>query len=122
MVNFYYRFVPAAASIMLPLYSALVGKLWDDTMTSAFNLTKEALAIMLAHSHADAPTTITVDASGVGVDAVPWQLGILQSATEKKYSAFDRELLRSSLPSSEKTGTSWPSQTIQLFSLTQVYY
>ncbi len=75
-------------------------------MTSAFNLTKEALAnaTMLAHPHTDAPTTITVDASGVGEGAVleqliheSWQplaffIRQLRPA-EKKYSAFDRELL-----------------------------
>ena len=48
MVNFYHRFVPAAANIMHPLYQALVGKpkelLWSEEMISAFNQAKEALA------------------------------------------------------------------------------
>ncbi len=110
MVNFYHRFIPAATSIMQPLYSALVGKpkelLWDATMISAFNRTKEALsnATMLAHPHADAPIAVTADASGVAVGAVLEQLvrGSWQPLAffsrqlrpaEKKYSAFDRELL-----------------------------
>ena len=80
MVNFYHRFVPAAASIMQPLYKALVGKpkvlQWNDQMISTFNLTKEALAsaTMLAHPLTDAPTAVTVDASGVAVGAVLEQL------------------------------------------------
>jgi hypothetical protein len=54
MVNFYHRFVPATASIMQPLYSALVGKpkelQWNEAMISAFHCTTEALsnATMLA--------------------------------------------------------------------------
>ena len=110
MVNFYHRFVPAAASIMQPLYKALVGKpkvlQWNDQMISALNLTKEALAsaTMLAHPLADSPTAVTVDASGVAVGAVLEQLihGSWQPLAffsrqlrpaEEKYSAFDRELL-----------------------------
>jgi cleavage and polyadenylation specificity factor subunit 1 len=110
MVNFYHRFVPAAAAIMQPLYSALVGKpknlQWDEAMMAAFNRTKEALAnaTMLAHPHANAPIAVTVDASGVAVGAVLEQLveGSWQPLAffsrqlrpaERKYSAFDRELL-----------------------------
>ena len=109
MVNFYHCFVPAAASIMQPLYKALVGKLkvlqWNDQMISAFNLTKEALAsaTMLAHPLTDAPTAVTVDASGVAVGAVLEQLihGSWQPLAffsrqlrpaEEKYSAFDHAL------------------------------
>ena len=44
MVNFYHRFVPAAASIMQPLFQALVGKPkkleWDEKMISDFNLSR----------------------------------------------------------------------------------
>lgn len=110
MVNFYHRFVPAAASIMQPLYSALVGKpkelQWDGAMILAFNSTKEALsnATMLAHPHADAPIAVTADASGVAVGAVleqlvhsSWQPLAFFSRqlrpAERKYSTFDRELL-----------------------------
>ena len=110
MVNFYHRFVPAAADIMQPLFHALRGKpkelLWNKRMTSAFNLAKEALAsaAMLAHPRTDAPTAITVDASGVAVGAALEQLvnGSWQPLAffsrqlrpaEQKYSAFNRELL-----------------------------
>ena len=134
MVNFYHRFVPAAASIMQPLYKALVGKpkvlQWNDKMISAINLTKEALAsaIMLAHPLADASTAITVDASGVAVGAVLEQLihGSWQPLAffsrqlhpaEEKYSVFYRELSRSTWQSvtsvtSLKDGTSLYSQII----------
>ena len=65
---------------MQPIFQALMGKpkklQWDEKMISAFNLTKEALdrATMLAHPHADTPTAITVDASGVAVGAALEQL------------------------------------------------
>ena len=75
-------------------------------MISAFNSTKEALskATMLAHPCTEAPIAVTVDASGVAVGAVLEQLvhGSWQPLaffsrqlrpTERKYSAFDRELL-----------------------------
>ena len=92
------------------LYNALVGKpkelQWDDTMIAAFNRTKEALAnaTMLSYPHANAPIAVTVDASGVAVGAVLEQLvkGSWQPLAffsrqlrpaEKKYSAFDCELL-----------------------------
>ena len=95
---------------MQPLFLALVGKpktlQWNEKMISAFNLTKEALArtTMLAHPHADAPTSITVDASGVAVGAALEQLvnGSWQPLAffsrqlrtpEQKYNTFDCELL-----------------------------
>ena len=75
-------------------------------MISAFNLLKEVLvrSTMLANPHADTPTAITVDASGVAVDAALEQLvnGLWQPLTffsrqlrppERKYSAFDCENL-----------------------------
>ena len=106
MVNFYHRFVPAAASIM---YKALVGKpkdlQWDEAMIAAFSRTKEALsnATMLSYPHANAPIAVIADASGVAVGAVLEQLveGSWQPLAffsrqlrpaERKYSAFDREL------------------------------
>ena len=109
MVN-YHQFVPAAASIMQTLFQALVGKAkklqWAEKMISAFNFAKEALAraTMLAHLHVDAPTAITVDTSGIAVGAALEQLvnGSWQPLAffsqqlrfpERKYSAFDCELL-----------------------------
>ena len=48
MVNFYHHFMPAAADIMQPLFHALTGNPkalhWEQKMTSAFKLAKEALA------------------------------------------------------------------------------
>ena len=110
MINFYHRFLPAAATIMQPLYEAVAGKpkqlVWTESMMTAFNHTKEALAnaTMLAHPKSDSPLAVTVDASGIAVGAVleqciegqwrPLAFFSRQLRTaEKKYSAFDRELL-----------------------------
>ena len=110
MVNFYHRFIPHAAAVMRPLYSAISGKAklveWTDEMNMAFTQTKEALAqaTMLVHPHPEAPTALTVDASDVAVGGVLEQLidGNWQPLAffsrqlrppERKYSTFDRELL-----------------------------
>ena len=48
MVNFYHRFIPAAAQLMSPLFEALTSQtktlVWNDTMTQAFDNIKKALA------------------------------------------------------------------------------
>ena len=110
MVNFYRRFIPAAARIMAPLFVALSGKpkvlFWDDTMTKAFEDTKTALAkaALLTHPRRDAPISTTSDASDEAVGAVLEQfvdgawvpLAFFSKKLrppERKYSAFDRELL-----------------------------
>jgi cleavage and polyadenylation specificity factor subunit 1 len=114
MVNFYHRFVPAAASLMKPLFAALAGKskdhnvlVWTPEMAEAFDKTKAALAnaTMLVHPRPDAAFSLTVDASDVAVGAVleqrvqekPWEPIAFFSRQlrppEQKYSAFDRELL-----------------------------
>jgi transposase InsO family protein len=110
MVNFYRRFIPAAAQTMLPLFEALTGKpktlVWNDSMMTAFHNTKQALAdaTLLAHYCQDAQISITTDASAVAVGAVLQQLvdgnwvplaffSQKLRPPEKKYSAFDRELL-----------------------------
>lgn len=110
MINFYRRFTPAAAEIMQPLFAALAGKpgvlQWSDTMVKAFEDAKSALAgaTMLTHPWHTAPTSLTVDASDLAVGAVLQQLvhGVWQPLAffskqlrppERKYSAFDRELL-----------------------------
>lgn len=55
MVNFYRRFIPGAAQMMVPLLEALSGKLkklvWNETMTKAFRDTKKVLvdATLLTH-------------------------------------------------------------------------
>ena len=112
MVNFYHRFVPAAAQHMQPLFAVLATKpkfghlAWMDEMTNAFNTTKQALAnaIMLAHPLHDARIALTVDASAQAIGGVleQWVNGTWQPlsffsrqlrSNEAKYSAFDRELL-----------------------------
>ena len=110
MVNFYRRFLPAAARIMLPLFSALKTKpkdfLWTARMETAFLETKQLLAnaTLLVHPHPQALTSITSDASDEAVGAVLQQyvknawvpLAFFSQKlrpSERKYSAFDRELL-----------------------------
>jgi len=110
MVNFYHRFVPSAAAIMQPLYSAVTRKekllVWTSHMEAAFIRSKEALAnaAMLRHPHSNAATALTVDASDTAVGAVleqytdgSWKPLAFFSRQlrppETRYSAFDRELL-----------------------------
>ena len=78
MVNFYHRFVPAAAQHMQPLFAALANKpkfghlAWTDEMTNAFNTTKQALAdaTMLVHLLHNARIALTVDASAQAIGSV----------------------------------------------------
>ncbi len=110
MVTFYRRFLPAAAQIMSPLFEALKGKpktlIWSDTMAQAFRATKKALAdaTLLTHPRQVAAISLTTDASDQGVGAVLQQfvddawipLAFFSQRLrppERKYSAFDRELL-----------------------------
>ena len=110
MVNFYRRFLPGAAQMMIPLFEALTGKpkklSWNDAMVKAFQGTKKALAeaTLLTHPRQDAPTSLTTDASDLAIGAVLQQfidgtwvpLAFFSQklrASEKKCSAFDRELL-----------------------------
>ncbi|KAJ8398569.1 hypothetical protein AAFF_G00420970 [Aldrovandia affinis] len=97
---------------MRPLYGALRGKTrnaqvdWGEEMTAAFESAERALAepTMLSHQVPDAPIALTTDASDYAVGAVLEQLvkGTWRPLAffsqqlrpnEKKYSAFDRELL-----------------------------
>ena len=72
MVNFYRRFIPEAAQLMLPLSEAFSTKsktlVWNSVMMHAFQATKKALAeaTLLAHPCHDAPTSITADAGSGG--------------------------------------------------------
>ena len=79
---------------------------WTSKLDTAFKQSKEALAnaTMLVHPCHEAPTSLTVDASDVAVGAVLEQLidGVWKPLAffsrqlhppERKYSAFDRELL-----------------------------
>ena len=110
MVNFYHRFILAAAQLMSPLFEALTSQtktlVWNDTMTQAFDNIKKALAkaTLLANPRHDAPISLTTDASDRAVGAVlqqwtdeSWEPVAFFSKKlrppEQKYSAFDRELL-----------------------------
>lgn len=114
MVNFYHRFLPRAAHVMRPLYALIAATsktksktlTWTPEASGAFVAAKEALrrAVMLTYPEPDAPTAVTSDASDVAVGAVleqktatGWRpLAFFSRAlqpAERKYSAFDRELL-----------------------------
>jgi hypothetical protein len=81
IVNFYRRFIPAAAKILHPLTSALRGggktKLeWSPQMQAAFEAAKEAVyrATRLTHPDPDALISLACDASDAHVGAVLQQL------------------------------------------------
>ena len=110
IINFYKRFLPGASRIMIPLFKALIGKpkalQWTEDMKTAFQSTKEALAkaTLPIHPHLDVPVSLNTDASETAVGAVLQQLVNCMwiplaffsqqlRPPEKKYSAFDRELL-----------------------------
>jgi hypothetical protein len=117
MVNFYHRFIPKAALVLCPLYSALAGKptrtstvTWSAEMEHAFTTVKNMLAdaAVLVHPQTEAVTAVTVDASDIAVGGVleqridsQWQpLAFYRKQlqpTQRKYSAFDRELLAAHL-------------------------
>ena len=113
MVNFYLLFIPSAARIMEPLFSALSGKanslkllVWTNDTLRAFQDAKTALieSTMLAHAREQALIALTTDASGEAIGVVLEQLvhGVWQPLAffskhlrlaERKYSGFDREIL-----------------------------
>ena len=113
LVNFYRRFVPAAAKILLPLTDALRGGragsevlTWTTGMEAAFNTAKSVVSsvALLAHPLQSAELVLVTDASESHVGAVlqqrekrrAWQpLGFFSKKLEPaqiKHSAFDREL------------------------------
>ena len=115
LVNFYRRFLPEAARVLLPLTDALKGSKqpseqleWTSEMESSFQAAKESLmqATWLAHPHPRARLALHVDASATHVGAAlhqmepggrAWRpLGFFSrklDAAQLKWSAFDRELL-----------------------------
>ena len=116
MINYYHRFIPKLAQTIAPLHEhlALLTKnkkskkvfSWPENLNSVFNNAKNALAkvTLLAHPIHDGIFSITTDASDIAVGAVlqqqisqSWQpLAFFSKKlkdSEKKYSAFDRELL-----------------------------
>jgi hypothetical protein len=110
LVNFYRRFIPGAAGILKPLSDALRGQgrspwQWSSAMEAAFETGKEAVcrATQLAHPDPEAEISLAADASDTHIGAVLQQktatgwrpLSFYSkklSATEERYSAFDREL------------------------------
>ena len=112
MLNFYRRFVPHAAAMLLPLYELVNVKgdefeaAWTTRHDEHFQCSKDALAraTYLAHPSATAETCINTDASDTAVGAVLQQRlnGVWTPisffsrklhAAETKYSTFDKELL-----------------------------
>jgi len=110
MVNFYRKFLRGAARALAPLTDALKGSgkslSWTPVLDAAFRHAKDLLIKVpeLSHPRPSAPISLAVDASDSHVGAVLQQriddawvpLSFFSrklSETEKKYSAFDRELL-----------------------------
>ena len=113
-VNFYQRFVPAAAKILLPLTAVLKGRkkgaesqAWSPMMLTAFSNIKAALlrSVCLAFPKDNAELSLATDASATHMGAVlqqketpaaAWRpLGFFSAKLEQaqlSYSAFDREL------------------------------
>ena len=113
MINYYRRFMPRIAETLAPLHAAVTsaGKskqiVWNGECEEAFASAKARLskAVLLHHPNPFSATSLTVDASEVAVGAELSQRGPsgqwrplaffshTLTSTEKKYSAFDRELL-----------------------------
>jgi len=110
MINFYRRFLPGVARTLRPLTNALAGNPralnWSTEMQTAFETAKSALAsaVSLVHPSPSAEVSLVTDASATHVGAVLQQRESRNwrslsfffaklSATQQRYSAFDRELL-----------------------------
>ena len=113
MLNFYRRFISKAAQLQTPLNDLLQGNIkgktpvnWNPEAQVAFEHCKEGLAqaALLAHPESDATLVRVYDASDFKVGAAlhqqingSWEpLGVFLkklSLTDKKYGAYDRELL-----------------------------
>lgn len=112
-LNFYRRFLPKAADTQAPLNDFLQGNQkgkqpihWTKETMEAFDKCKEALAqaTLLAHPKCETPLSIVSDASDTAAGAALQQLieghweplGFFSkkfSPAERKYGAYDRELL-----------------------------
>lgn len=111
LVNFYHRFIKDCAKIQAPL-NALQSKkknadvTWDENARKAFSNIKEALAQATALNYPKyaAKLTLTTDASDIAVGGILQQVtengaeplaffSRKLTPTERKYSAFGRELL-----------------------------
>ena len=109
LINFYRRFLPAAAAMLRPLTDALAGKpkklIWNSQMSTAFQQAKATLsqATLLAHPQPHAAIAVATDASDSHIGSVlqQWHHGAWQplsffsaklTTPQQKYSTFDREL------------------------------
>ena len=110
MLNFYRRFLPNIAEVLLPLTDALAGApkqlVWTTQITSAFKEVKSRLAraTLLAHPIPGTQLRLSTDASERAIAGALHQLvdGKEQplaffsrktTAAESRYSAYDLELL-----------------------------
>ena len=114
MLDFYHVFVPHIAGICTPLTDLLASKkkhtalYWKEEHQQSFDAAKNALAdaTLLIHPVAGVPLALTVDASLFTIGGALEQLvnGVWQPLgffsrklqlchDERKYPAFDRELL-----------------------------
>lgn len=112
MINFYRRFLLKAAETLAPLNSLLCNNIkahkapvkWTAMAQRAFEESKESLAqaALLAHPRVNAELAVFADASEQNVGAAlqqrigsDWEPFFSRklSPAERKYSAFDRELL-----------------------------
>ena len=110
LINFYRRFLPAAAALLRPFTDALRGNPksleWSPAMEAAYDRTRAALAEMatLTHPVPGAKLSLATDASNTHVGAAlqQWQAGAWRplayfsqklDGAQSKYSTFDRELL-----------------------------
>ena len=109
MINYYRRFIKAAAHHLFWLFEALGAKPkrlnWTPEMQSSFEAIKEALAnaTMLHHPDPSLPLAVTTDASDVAIGAVVEQRGPngweplaffskKLSDSQQKWPPYDREL------------------------------
>ena len=112
MFDCYHRFLPGIADTLAPLHAQASGKgqtiYWSKDCLEAFGKAKTVLskAVLLHHPQPDLPTSLTADASNTAIGAqleqrkgrswVPLAFFSRKlSDSERKYSAFDRELLAS---------------------------
>ena len=111
MINYYHRFIPNAAEILLPLYHLSSSKqkeleAWTPTHEHSFISAKNALAqaATLATPNNTNKLYLVTDASNIAIGAVLEQcnnghrqpLGFFSrklNAPQRNYSTFDRELL-----------------------------
>lgn len=116
MLNYYHRFLPGIAQILVPIHTHLTKLLklpknpknftWPQNCEEAFIQAKSNLAnaTLLVHPDENAEISITCDASEIAIGATLQQMtkGKWQpiaffskklTQTETRYSAFDRELL-----------------------------